>query len=44
MAGGRGVMMGKDESLRQQVLHMGGEVLDEGSYGLVTWLTEEFSD
>lgn len=44
VAGGRGVMMGKDEDLRQQVVHMGGEVLDEGSYGLVKWLTEEFSE
>jgi hydroxymethylpyrimidine pyrophosphatase-like HAD family hydrolase len=44
VAGGRGVMMGKDEQLRQQVLHMGGEVLDEGSYGLVKWLTQEFSE
>lgn len=43
VAGGRGVMIGKDKELRQQVEHMGGEVLDEGSYGLVKWLNEEFA-
>jgi hydroxymethylpyrimidine pyrophosphatase-like HAD family hydrolase len=40
VAGGRGVMVGKDAALRQQVAHMGGEILDGGSHGLVKWLTK----
>ncbi len=44
VSGGRGVMIGKDAQLRQQVAHMGGEVLDEGYYGLVKWLMEEFGN
>lgn len=44
VAGGRGVMMGKDARLRQQVAQLGGEVLDEGSHGLVKWLAEEFNE
>lgn len=44
VAGGRGVMMGRDRQLRQQVEQLGGEVLHEGSHGLVKWLSEEFLD
>lgn len=43
-SGGRGVMMGKDKELRQQLEHMGGETLRDGSAGLAKWLSEEFSE
>lgn len=43
VSGGRGVMMGTDKKLRQQVEHLGGEVLEEASVGLARWMMEEFS-